>query len=634
MSESTKISQGSTYRRTQGPHDPNRSGSRPNRDKESKTSRQRDNSSSGDDGELCIICANKLKYVALSPCSHKTCHKCSFRQRALYGKKSCLICRTENEQLIFTELINGQYDKISNFVECNDQFGINFTSSEVARATLDLLNYNCPICAKDNDEINEHSNKTNFGGFKKYNEHLRTTHNKTICMICAVNKHAFPVELKIYTPNQLRNHQSKGDSEGFKGHPMCGFCSGKRFYSDDELYSHMRDQHEKCHICDKIDPSSPQYFKDYDQLFDHFKNCHYVCTVQSCLDNKFVVFRDELELQAHILKEHGDILRGKPKLFQSELSTFIMAPSRVIREGDSLGASFPNSSSRRNKSTNSNDSPEVKKLRLIERAKHYLGNSQANLDEFSRLNEDFDKGRLSAIALLNAYAELFKSPQADIYLLIHNFAETYFSNSSKFKELNAIYESHEQQIMRKKVLPSLSRDPSASTPMVNSIWSANNNSVSTSHGRNVNTSNLPTLKSPPPSQDPFGTTYKSHSYKSLNETRKGSPKPVTRTATSGNSVSITPNYLDRKQKSTSSPSLFKGRNKLAELDLPSLPTPKAKVHIPPVNRPNIPDPKQWGKPDTKRTDPTDEFTNLNLDLSSSNGKKKGKQKQLIFHIGI
>lgn len=626
MSKDSKTIQRGSFRRTQGSQFG--TGSTPKSRKQTgnkNLNEQLQNSQADhdeDDSDLCIICADKLKYVALSPCSHKTCHKCAFRQRALYEKKTCLICRTENERLTFTDLIHAEYDSTKDFADRNEQYGIDFTSTEVAKATLQLLSYDCSLCSANETE--------DFGSFKKLNEHLRNMHSKNICMICATHRHAFPCELKIYTPNQLRNHQSRGESKGFKGHPMCAFCSGRRFYSDDELYVHMRHQHERCHICDKLNPSSPQYFKDYDQLFDHFKNCHYICTVQNCLDNKFVVFADELELQAHILKEHGDIIRGKPKLFQSELSTFISAPSRVIREGDFPSNSLGSSTSRRKSPTESQESLREKKLRLEERAKYYLAGSQADYDTFSRLTEDYDKGRLSARGLLDAYSALFISPEADVYLLIHNVAETYSPSSSKYKDLNYIYQTHEQQTTRRNELPSLSRDPSASARIVGGVWSANNNSVSTSHGRNVDTRNLPTLKSPPASHDPFTSPYRSQSFKNLATTRKKSPSPVVKNAPSNNTVQLTPRYLETKQKSASSSSLT-GNNKLAALDLPSLPKPKPKFVPPPVNQPKIPDPKKWGQ---KTSQLTDELADLGLNSSSSNGKKKGKQKQLLFHIGI
>lgn len=630
MSDNVKAPPKSNYRRTQGSQFGTGSasssrkqvGNRP----VNKQSQNEDDGNEEDDSDLCVICAEKLKFVALSPCSHKTCHRCAFRQRSLYEKKSCLICRTENENLTFTERIHATYDDTKDFTDRDEKYGINFTSHEVAEATLGLLRYDCVLCPA--------SDREDFGTFKRYNEHLRTVHSKNICVICASHKHAFPGELKIYTPNQLRNHQSRGDSKGFKGHPMCAFCSGRRFYSDDELYLHMRHQHERCHICDKMTPASPQYFRDYEQLFDHFKNCHYICTVQGCLDNKFVVFADELELQAHILREHGDIIRGKPKLFQSELSTFISAPSRVIREGDALNHPLGSSNSRRRSPAESNESLREKKLRLEERAKYYLENSPADYEAFSKLNEDYDKGRLTARGLLDAYSTLFTSPQADVYLLIHNVAETYPVKSSKYKDLNSIYEIYEQQMTRQNELPSLSRDPSASARMVNSVWSANNNNVSTSHGRNVNTMNLPTLKTPPASHDPFALPYRSQSYKNLNGPKRNSPSPVVRKAPPNNAVEVTPRYLENRQKSASSSSLSKGGGKLAALDLPSLPKPKAKFVPPPLNKPNIPDPKKWGQNSPNGSNATDGLADLNLNSSSTNGKKKAKQKQLLFHIGI
>lgn len=590
--------------------------------------------------EFCIICADKLQYAALSPCSHRTCHKCSFRQRALFNKKTCLVCRSEAEKLIYTEQLEAKYDDFGNeFAEFDEQYGINFTSKEVASDTLGLLKYRCNICVSEKREGYDRD----YGSFNKYKEHLRDEHNKTICMICATFKKAFPCELKIHTPNQLRNHQSRGDSEGFKGHPMCGFCSGRRFYSDDELYLHMRDQHERCHICDRIDPTQPQFFKNYDQMFEHFKNAHYVCTVQKCLDDKFVVFRDEIELQAHILGEHGDIIRGRPKLFQSELSTFISAPSRVIRE-DGMSS---NTSRNRGGETNSNGSPEMAKLRLEERAKHYLGGSTSELGKFNKLNQEFDKGSLSADDLLTGYNNLLKSPHADVYLLIRNLAETYSSQSIKFRNLNAIYQKYEQQESR-TALPSLSSGSNVAHA-IGGVWSANSNHVSSGGARGVNRMNLPTLQSPSPSHDVFASQSRTPSYKNLNSSGRSSlaPTPVVRGAHStskNNTANLKPTYLDKRPKPKSSARLpSQGPNKLAALDLPSLPTPKPKVYIPPVNRPNIPDPKQWGKskpPQESPQDPLDELLTANdigsslSSSSSSSNKKKDKRKQLLFHIGI
>ncbi|CAI4058698.1 hypothetical protein SKDZ_04G4700 [Saccharomyces kudriavzevii ZP591] len=641
MSEPTKenVASKRNFRRTQGPQN----NTKPNNDRTNSRRKQKRNNLSGTPGlnasnadddsdeenELCVICARRLLYVSLTPCHHKTCHICAFRQRALYEKKSCLICRTENEKVTFTDNIDGEIPDIQDFYEKNEKYGINFTKEVVATATLNLLKFFCPL-SKGEQVID-------FGNFKKYNEHLKTEHSKMICLICATHKHAFPSELETFTQNQLRNHQSKGNSEGFKGHPMCAFCSGKRFYSDDELYIHMRNQHEKCHICDKINPTSPQYFKDYDQLFDHFRHSHYVCTVQSCLDNKFVVFKDELELQAHILQEHGNILKGKPKFFQSELSTFISAPSRVIRERDEYDlpsmSSLPASAFGSRTDVRSASSPEESRLRLVERAKYYLENSKEDFDKFVSYNEDYAKGHLSAEKLLESYKLLFTRPNADVYLLMHNLAETFPKNSAKYNNLNAIYEQREQTLARQTSLPSLSSDPSLSMSIARGHWGGTNDGGSggTSIGvRDIK--NLPTLKSPTASYDPFATTIKKNTMKNVKSAKRTNSQPVSYRA-SNNAVAFSPTYLESKKKSSSTTSLNNSKDKLKSLNLPQLPPPKPKVQIPGLNRPQIADPKRWGKnPSTENLNVHEDLRNLNI--GGGGNRKKGKQKQLLFHIGV
>ncbi|CCD26257.1 E3 ubiquitin-protein ligase HEL2 NDAI_0H00830 [Naumovozyma dairenensis CBS 421] len=613
-----------------------------------------------DGDDICLICASKMTYAALSPCHHKTCHRCSFRQRSLFEKKACLICRTENETLIFTENVTATYEdfinyKLDQFYAVNEKFGINFTSSEVAKATLDLLKYICPVCERNNKEIED------LGNAKKYNAHLKHAHNKCICTICVHNNHQFPRELKIYTQKQLQTHQSKGDTEGFKGHPLCAFCSGQRFYSDDELYVHMRNKHEKCHICDKVDYSTPQYFKDYDQLFEHFKNFHFICTFQTCLDNKFTVFKDEVELQAHILKEHGDVVRGKPKLFQSNLSTFMSTPSTVVRENGSLDfnnqpslMSSPSLSSMSNDDDDDNDLPEMKQLRLEERAKYYLENDQNAFDTFLTYNTQYDKGYLSAQALLQSYKELFKTPQSDIYLLTKNLAKTYSKDSKKHKELYAIFEAHEQRMYIQNELPSLTN--SSLSLSANKRWTGQGAAP-----RDARNMSLPTLERKSKSFDPFATTVKKtlaprtvvRTVRTVNKSVGG---PMGNRNNLGGSASLssevkeqssypslsslTTTTLPTKNVANAISFTSSSSNKsktLRDLNLPQLPTPKPKVYIPPVKKTHVPDPKKWGGgiENTGTSLQSSLSTSSLPSLNSTVPKgRKAKQKQLLFHIGV
>ncbi|CCE62191.1 hypothetical protein TPHA_0C00340 [Tetrapisispora phaffii CBS 4417] len=610
-----------------------------------------------DDSELCLICAEPLEFISLSSCHHKTCYKCSFRQRALYDKKSCLICRTDNDVMKFTDNLDKKYEDLDKCFKINEKYGVAFENEKTHDITMNLLKFSCQLC--DKDDSGSSTPSVDYGSYKKLNDHLRNIHKKYFCMICAKNNHSFPSELPIYTQNQLKNHQVRGDNKannsGFVGHPLCAFCKDKRFYSDDELYAHMRNNHERCHICDKLKPNEPQYFKDYNQLFQHFKNSHYICTIQSCLDNKFVVFGDELELQAHILQEHGDIVKGKPKLFQSELSTFIATPARVIRDqrvfDDDLTGQ---SNSLRNMP---DESPELSRARLEERAKHYLGNDLSKFATFTNINEKYEKKKINSNDVLTSYTSLFTEKEADVYLLINNLASTFPKNSTKYKELNAIYDAHEQKLARDS-LPSLSSDPSLHT-VGSAIWRGSSGATVSSGGsRNLNTSSLPTLQLRPASFDVFGQQNKQvKSYKTLTKPSKTS-RPVVRSAaqTSAAQSEYKPTYLNKNipdqqssQQSlsslTSSKSnvsltsnrvvLGKGKSKLAAMSLESLPTPKPRVHIPPVREIKLPDSKNWGKSNGRSNDiPDDDLSNLMIDNSNNKGKKKGKQKQLLFHIGI
>lgn len=45
----------------------------------------------------------------------------------------------------------------------------------------------------------------------------------------------------------------------------CRFCN-KHFFGENELFLHMQQAHEQCHICKKAHPDRFVYFKDYNEL--------------------------------------------------------------------------------------------------------------------------------------------------------------------------------------------------------------------------------------------------------------------------------------------------------------------------------------------------------------------------------
>lgn len=112
---------------------------------------------------------------------------------------------------------------------------------------------------------------------------------------------------------ELRKHEKSGDDKpgaidqsGFKGHPECGFCR-QRFYGDDELYTHCRDKHERCHICDRRSSHrQQQYYIDYNALEKHFQKDHFACLDKECLEKKFVVFESQMDLKGHQIEAHPE----------------------------------------------------------------------------------------------------------------------------------------------------------------------------------------------------------------------------------------------------------------------------------------------------------------------------------------
>ena len=52
-----------------------------------------DDAATADDGAVCWICAESVKYWSVSECNHRTCHVCALRLRALYKKMECTFCK-------------------------------------------------------------------------------------------------------------------------------------------------------------------------------------------------------------------------------------------------------------------------------------------------------------------------------------------------------------------------------------------------------------------------------------------------------------------------------------------------------------------------------------------------------------
>ncbi|RKP26243.1 hypothetical protein SYNPS1DRAFT_14454 [Syncephalis pseudoplumigaleata] len=243
--------------------------------------------------QQCFICTEPMKIVAVGECEHRICHVCSLRLRALYKNNHCAYCKTEQAWVIFSEDPLREYSSFGeNEPACVDAtLGIRYQHQETFAESTRLLKLACP---KDgcSDVV---------GHWAKLKAHVRDEHRLSFCDLCCKYKKAFAHEHQLFTRNQLRDHYrgvSREPSEGFRGHPECGFCK-QNFYDDDQLYEHCRDRHEQCHLCVRAGVGRQQYYRNYKELEGHFNQDHFPCMYEACLESKFVVFSTDIDLKAH-----------------------------------------------------------------------------------------------------------------------------------------------------------------------------------------------------------------------------------------------------------------------------------------------------------------------------------------------
>ncbi len=138
-----------------------------------------------------------------------------------------------------------------------------------------------------------------FGNLHKLQIHLKKVHNgQQHCSVCLKEKKVFLREQQQYKWEDLKRHMSHGDGLGFRGHPFCKFCN-VRMYDNIQLYEHLTKEHYKCHICEEY-----KYFKEYNDLEEHFRVSHFLCEHEDCLSLRFQVFPTDIDLTAHIVKSH------------------------------------------------------------------------------------------------------------------------------------------------------------------------------------------------------------------------------------------------------------------------------------------------------------------------------------------
>ena len=262
---------------------------------------------------LCIVCFSSLgtNIRAKLACNHDDiCGICHLRLRYLNEDKKCPICKQTNDTIIVDRYPEKKFDDYNRW---GDEIGAGFVYKENVGMFFEESYFNESItplfdlsCHKCDFTIDETTIKNTGGGGKKNRpqrllmDHLRAKHRLSMCYLCIDHKRDFISQLPKFTAGQLQKHLKEGDGpgSGFSGHPLCEFCHPKRFYDVTFLHQHLNKEHYKCHICEKQGIDN-QWFKNYRSLARHFDKQHFMCHDVQCLEARFVVFENELDLRAH-----------------------------------------------------------------------------------------------------------------------------------------------------------------------------------------------------------------------------------------------------------------------------------------------------------------------------------------------
>ncbi|GMH45996.1 hypothetical protein BSKO_13960 [Bryopsis sp. KO-2023] len=266
----------------------------------------------------CVVCAEPLEWTAYGPCGHMdTCSKCVARLRLILDDKRCVICQQEAEEVYVSRFMGDYTTRVGpdKFPQLKDRakrrelfymplISAFFDDEDHFKDIRGMSSFTHSVL-KDKEDVPKFRT---LGSLRNYiQEHFK----KQFCGICLTGRKVFVSEQIVYGKNELARHLKQGDLEGplaqagFKGHPQCRFCS-KRFYGDHELFTHNHQNHETCFLCRRINPEHYTYYRDYNQLEEHFRGDHYPCPHPECLEKKFVVFVTEAELKQHFTKEHND----------------------------------------------------------------------------------------------------------------------------------------------------------------------------------------------------------------------------------------------------------------------------------------------------------------------------------------
>lgn len=251
----------------------------------------------------CLLCYEVMTLRAVSPCGHDSvCPVCVLRMRSLMKSRSCPFCKQELEAVVVCSMVDDRRfnDFDLNLLLKDEECSMFYEKRKEFDRFTKLKSISCKFCSTSKDS-------TRFSSRSDLITHLKM-HSTYVCSICVENSHKFVTEWKYFSEKRMLQEHIRYGSQGstqvlaIDPHPKCEFCL-RLFFDKDFLYAHMEHDHFKCHICHT--DGSQKYYSNYPKLFEHFEKQHFICNDFQCLDKKFIVFPNAIDLQAHQLKEHS-----------------------------------------------------------------------------------------------------------------------------------------------------------------------------------------------------------------------------------------------------------------------------------------------------------------------------------------
>ncbi|CAA9989645.1 zinc finger protein, putative [Plasmodium knowlesi strain H] len=232
----------------------------------------------------------------------------------------------KNEREILRKKNDSIYDKYQQYG--SKLFRIKDEESVLSDDYFRAVDLFTKTCFTNLDNINNINSLKNYC-HRKLNDLCRhmNEHGKTYCDICVGNSdNIFLFEYNIFFKRFIKMHVENGEKIGenkFKiRHIYCHFC-GFYLYDFDTFMNHINKYHFFCKFCFNKRPSDSKeapkgdleedvvyydqlhthVYRDYENLFEHYKKKHHPCLYEQCI---FVVFDNKIDLCFHLAEKHEE----------------------------------------------------------------------------------------------------------------------------------------------------------------------------------------------------------------------------------------------------------------------------------------------------------------------------------------